>query len=141
MIIAYFCNLGAILRCDVYIFGKSLIKANKPKNKYSEEELENVLIEEVKKKIENNKIGYDGVFHPINTEDYSISPFIGGEKCPRCGTYEFSTESLLNSDTFSGLATRYRLSDLYKCKKCHLELTMKEYEIAKKIKLHAQTGL
>lgn len=54
----------------VSIFGKDLIKANKPKKKYSEEELEKVLIEEVKKKIQSTGTVYDSL--GIAYRDFSI---------------------------------------------------------------------
>lgn len=122
----------------ISIFDKDLIKANKPKKKYSEEELEKVLIEEVRKKIENPE--NDDIFSSAVDPSFAFSPFTNNEKCPRCGSYGFSTDNLINSDVYLSavssvsLLSRYGISDLYKCKRCHLELTKKEYEIAKDIK-------
>lgn len=120
----------------ISVFGKDLIKAKKPKKKYSEEELEKVLIEEVKKKIENFE--NDHVYSVSNENFfYSPSPFINNEVCPRCGSYGFSTDNSINSDVYLSTVSfisRNDISDLYKCKRCYLELTRKEYEIAKKIK-------
>lgn len=124
------------------LFSKEVIKASrpkKPKQKYSEEELEEVLIEEVKKKIQSTKNEY-GVFgfgdHVYQTPDYNSFLSFSGEKCPRCNSYGFS----LNKPDFDMLSvtTIYSqqgfFSDLYRCKKCNLELTRKEYEVAKKLK-------
>jgi len=122
----------------ISIFGKDLIKANKPKKKYSEEELEKVLIEEVRKKIENPENDY--IFPYANNEILAYSPFTNNEICPRCGSYGFSTDNSINSDTYLSAVSpvsflsRHGISDLYKCQRCHLELTKKEYEIAKEIK-------
>ena len=133
------------------LFSKSAIKANKPKKKYSEEELEKILTEEVKTKIKSSG-GYGSL--PIRigsmfdssdlTQDFvkysnrNISIFgFGGERCPRCDSLGFSLDEK-NSDIFSSSISIYsynkNLSDLYECKNCGLELTKKEFEIAKKIK-------
>lgn len=122
----------------VSVFSRKFIKANKPKKKYSEEELEKVLIEEVKKKIESQRNYLDDVFKAQSIHSAYDSLNINGEKCPRCGTYEFFIDTS-NSDIFSATSVNMynpirASSDLYKCKKCNLELTRKEYEIAKKIK-------
>lgn len=123
----------------VAIFGRDLIKANRPKTKYSEDELEKVLTEEVKKKIISPNTTRTNIFfvYPPDINKLTVSPFnVSGEKCPRCGSYSFSLESLINPDSFRAtvnLLTQHSISDLYKCTNCHLELTRKEYEIAKKI--------
>ncbi len=136
----------------ISIFGKNLIKDNKPKKKYSEEELEKVLTEEVKKKIESITQDYDPIEY-IHTRNFRVQPpniqiqdqfsmynsalngFIG-ERCPRCGSYDFSLNMPdLNWPSFPSMYNYNQIfSDLYKCKKCNLELTAKEYEIAKKLK-------
>ena len=121
----------------ISLFGKSEIKANKPKNKYSKKELEMILIEEVKKKIKKNTYNYDTLSNIDDAFAYSpYSPFFNTEKCPRCGSYGFSIDNASNSDIFSSdafILSRYGFSDLYKCKKCHLELTKKEFDIVKEI--------
>ena len=134
----------------VSIFGNDLIKSNKPKKKYSEEELEKVLIEEVKTKIKSNQRAYGLNSFNVAASDYIIpvsdfnqhySPTMAftTEKCPRCGSYGFSLDDA-NSDIFLPTTLRINVystrafSDLYKCKFCNLELTRKEYEIAKKLK-------
>ncbi|MCR4334761.1 MAG: rod shape-determining protein [Patescibacteria group bacterium] len=126
----------------ISIFGKDLIKANKPKKKYSEEELEKVLIEEVKTKITPIKntletMVFGGLAIPMYTRSSAYGYSITGEECPRCGAYDFSLDGS-DSDIFPQAASLYgssrTFSDLYKCKKCNLELTKKEYEIAKKLK-------
>lgn len=125
----------------VSIFGKDLIKANKPKKKYSEEQLEKVLTEEVKRKIKSTKSEY-GRF-ALNNNMYPVPNYMSvfgltGEKCPRCDSYEFSLDgpgSNLDAFVVTGVYGQpMNFSDLYKCKKCGLELTKKEYAIAKKLK-------
>lgn len=129
------------------IFGADKIKSSKPKKKYTEEELENVLREEVRKKIQDsNSHYYDNNFSGYtlcqSPDVYSIGldPVCNSsltERCPRCGNYSFSNNNspfveinpVLSSFDFSK-----KLVDLYKCNICSLELTRKEYEIAKKIK-------
>lgn len=125
----------------ISIFGKDTIKENKPRKKYSEEELEKVLTEEVKTKIESIKDTYGKIAYTTDvvcsTPIYGNAFILGyaGEKCPRCRSYEFSLDES-NSDMFL-LTSAYgtnRTFGLYKCRKCGLELTEKEYEIAKKLK-------
>lgn len=124
----------------VSIFGNELIKANKPKKKYSEEELEKVLIEEVKTKIKSTQSDYS-LFRNLSAYSSHHYDFLTatGEKCPRCDSYGFSLESSvpdIYSVASAGLLTPVsrNYSDLYKCKSCNLELTRKEYEIAVKLK-------
>lgn len=119
----------------IILFGMDSVKKSNPKKKYTEEELEKVLIEEVRTKIKSTQKWYGayGVI-PDSTSYQGIYDSYWGtsEKCPRCGSYGFLLE---NSET--DVLTRINMfqlgnfSDLYKCKKCHLELTRKEYEIAK----------
>jgi len=131
----------------ISIFGKVLIKANKPKKKYSEHQLEKVLIEEVRKKIQSTEIGGTPIFGLLarNFEIQNLSSIdqfsvpsstfgLAGEQCPRCGSYGFSLDipDLMFSVAYS---TSRTFSDLYKCKKCNLELTRKEYEIARRLKM------
>ena len=139
---------GKISQLAVILFGKKAIKRSEPKKKYTEEELEKVLIKEVQEKIkpqQGNLYSYASV---LNTESIVTWP---SDSCPRCGFNGFSLEKN-NLDIFSGIYNpantisvtvgsildSYGFSDglsgLYKCKKCHLELTPKEYEIAKRIK-------
>ncbi len=133
----------------LFIFGNDIIKANKPKKKYSEEELEKVLIEEVRKKIKSNLVSEFYPFHGVTAERFdvneissidhltvsqSIMGIAGGEQCPRCGNYGFYLDAA-NPEFFSVVySSSKNYTDLYKCKKCNLELTRKEYEIARKIK-------
>jgi hypothetical protein len=118
------------------LFSKTAIKTSKPKKRYSEEELEKVLTEEVRTKIKSADNLYGG-FVLSGTRYSTVAGFsLNEEECPRCGRYTFSVgnenpfvvshiRSVFNSDGNP---------DLYKCKNCDLELTKKEYEIAKKIK-------
>ena len=104
------------------------------------------MIEEVKTKIKPTK----NAFGPFSiataldeypTQMYSRASVLGysSEECPRCGSYGFSLDDS-NLDVFSVTAvtssiySTNRTSNLYKCRKCGLELTKKEYEIAKKLK-------
>ncbi len=129
------------------IFGKDSIKKSKPKKKYTEDELEEVITKEVEKKIESHGKRYGGVF-PITMADLNlVTPLtvewdqnnfydsdygFSIDKCPRCGLLGFAKER----PSLSGIYNSRTLSDLYKCKKCHLELTQKEFDIAKKLKEH-----
>lgn len=127
-----------ITKQAIILFGKDIIKENKPKKKYSEEELEKVLTEEVKKKIQGTKYSFGQ--YPYEYQDLISYSTLIGETCPRCGSNSFSKErgeDGLEPFMFTGISRLYSgdgIVDLYKCKKCHLELTQKEYEIAKKIK-------
>jgi hypothetical protein len=138
------------------LFGGESIKTSKPKEKYTEEELENVLIEEVRKKIKSIKKwdkfyfnSNNGVLRPIGDHNGLIYPrynssgsFLLSDSCPRCHSLSFSLD-VENSnivpirDTVSiSLKSIYdgvMFSDLYKCKDCGLELTRREYDIAKKL--------
>lgn len=126
------------------LFGGKLIKLSKPKNKYSSVELEGVLIEEVRKKIKSCEKEYNK--HPFARFDASSTSHssyaglteLNEEKCPRCGSCGFSKyDNEINSFGFAHSINLYpikKLYDLYYCKKCNLELTEKEYEIAKKLK-------
>lgn len=126
----------------IALLGKEKIKSNKPKRKYTAEELENVLKEEVLTKIKrNNPLGY--------TLDYALATAYEdhfSEKCPRCRTHGFKIQR--NSDTWSSIVDdtsavvfgayshmlpNYGYGGFYKCTKCGLELTEKEYEIAKNV--------
>jgi len=131
----------------VVIFGKESIKSAKPKKKYSELELEQALINEVKTKInmEKGSFGYHtlatSVLFPYHTASALNYPSEAVE-CPRCGVYGFSVGDdraslmpFIRMSTFNANdVSSYSGSGLYKCGNCHLELTKKEYEIAKKIK-------
>ena len=132
------------------LLGKGAIKRSKPKKKYSEEELEQVLIDEVKEKIKSQRV-FGRTFLNDTTYETAISRVDAGwggawglvEKCPRCSSYGFSFERS-KRDLFSTSAYRafnqvleegsdQLFSGLYKCTQCHLELTAKEYEIAKRL--------
>jgi len=144
----------------ISVFGADNIKASKPKKKYTEDELESVLLEEVKKKISRTHGYYKKILLPPNpTASNSISfsdqaidvansynesivkqfgPAYGGillpsDICPRCGNYSFSSENY-PVDITTVFNFSKKMASLYKCSICNLELTEKEYEIAKKIK-------
>jgi hypothetical protein len=132
----------------ISLFGKEEIKNKKPKKKYTQKQLEDVLEEEVRKMLgsaESNMV-FDSIYGGMPlTHDYSLGAnivssedyLLSGERCPRCGTFF----SLIHDDdkkSWSPMSFTQRLlmnrpSNLYKCKKCNLELTEKQYEIAKKI--------
>ena len=135
------------------VLGESDLKISQPKKKYSEEELEKVLVEEVKKKImpEDNFVHvihpYDGnaVWQDFtsNTDNpFVVSPhtFVyQGEQCPRCKTFSLVWDGV-DSDLLFGPVyfnmynnPEKSPSNLYKCKKCNLELTKREYELVKSL--------
>lgn len=120
------------------VFGNSLIKSRKPKKVYSETELEKILEEEVKKKIDkwnNNTITWTIRFY-TNSHIRKLWYSLGEEKCPRCGNYSFSLDNWNDYDIINRTASKlwnYWVSNLYKCSECNLELTQKEYEISKRI--------
>lgn len=136
-----------ISQLAILIFGNDIIKPKKPKKKYTENELEGILTEEVKKKIKNDKYLSGFNQFPISGRGYggSVSLFGGEERCPRCGSYGFTFN---NNHSNGGLVSDYSrirwnsfnnyamgdFSDLYRCDSCNLELTKKEFEIAKKLK-------
>lgn len=121
------------------LFDKEVIKKNTPKKKYTEQELEQVLESEVREMIKpiESEIGV------LNTRSAyePISLYSSGDECPRCGSYRFSLNNNENDwwtretiDTvFTGFSPKSG-STLYKCKKCNLELTEKQYAIAKRIR-------
>ena len=124
----------------VSIFGTDLIKANKPKKKYSEEELEKVLTSEVRTKIKSIKselemFSLNNYMYPI--PNYMSAYGVTGEKCPRCDAYEFSLDEpspTLDALLVTGVyGQRINFSDLYKLK-VWSGLTKREYAIAKKLK-------
>jgi len=126
---------GKISEEVTLFFGSENIKVSKPAKKYTEKELENVLTEEVRKKIKDsrnlwNNFSATNLVHASMTK--SFNPFMyAGEQCPRCGAYGFSSENSLFE--MPQVYINSGISDLYKCKECNLELTKKEFEIAKKI--------
>jgi hypothetical protein len=138
----------------IYLFGKKRIKSGKPRKKYTEKELQEVLEDEVRKMIKPlSTSSWQSVtglrfmsesaneFSPISYRTSAVvgAGFISGDRCPRCGSLSFSLD---NSRTDWSRINLYAImpgetfdsgSNLYKCKDCHLELTEKQYEIAKKI--------
>jgi hypothetical protein len=118
----------------ISLFGKNEIKFSKPKKKYTESELEKVLTEEVRKKIKSKEGDPFSIAVQLIPE-YSET-MLGSyarNSCPRCGSYNFSLKKLGDS-LYEGLGLYSGLASLYLCSDCNLELTQKEYEIAKKIK-------
>ena len=122
------------------LFGDELIKKNMPKKKYSEEELEKVLEEEVRSKIQARKSGINTRFiYGLNEINSTLTHYgLNNDECPRCGSFAFELNDYNHGPFY---VTRYGPSsepnflDLYKCNLCGLELTKKEYDIAKKIKM------
>lgn len=138
-----------ISKIAISLFGKENIKTGKPKKKYTEKELENVLEEEVRKMIKplrtETRFGVLQTIQEVYTQPVgtAFSSYFR-ERCPRCGSYAFSLDDSRNpwqssyADLGIHAATGTAIVDggslLYKCKDCHLELTEKQYEIAKRIK-------
>jgi len=116
------------------LFGEKNIKKGHPTKKYTEKELENVLIEEVTKKIQpiNNNPGY---LLQYTTPDILSFGMVNetGDECPRCGSNGFVKNNQI-PEFYVGSFYLQSSSDLYKCRRCNLELTDKEYAFAKKIR-------
>ena len=123
----------------ISFFGNTEIRLSKPKKKYTESELERVLEEEVKKKIKNEN---ENLFSIPFLSTAELTPKFADSlgcghylerKCPRCGSYDFSLKkSNLNNYAISGYSSG--IASLYLCNNCNLELTQKEYDIAKNLK-------
>ncbi|MBI4085906.1 MAG: hypothetical protein HY433_01525 [Candidatus Liptonbacteria bacterium] len=130
-----------ISKMAISLLGKENIKNGKPKKKYTEKELEQVLEEEVRKMIgptQNQSWKNPYLVTPLIQR---ASIFEVTNKCPRCGSDSFSLDGNKNawgtpyasSIDYSSVFLSDGDSNLYKCGKCHLELTEKQYEIAKRI--------
>lgn len=129
------------------LFTKEQIEKRTPKKKYTEKELENVLEKEVREMIKPKR---RGIRAHTSTKKYKSSVFLDDEsvfsnsvfdirsspygihkkKCPRCGEMTFSKE-----DDFTDviLPSYSESPNLYKCGNCDLELTERQYRIAKKL--------
>ncbi|MEI6352906.1 MAG: hypothetical protein WCO35_03150 [Candidatus Nomurabacteria bacterium] len=123
------------------MFGKEAIASIKigGEEKYSKEELEEVLREQVRKKIlygRNKRTNYFfDKLSMIKTEEYSFPN--NGLSCPACGNYSLEGKDIENN--FYPIAVsvfNYKDKDIYICSKCGLQLTKREYEIAKEIKFN-----
>lgn len=131
-----------ISKLAIKVLGKVNIKSTSPKKTYSEEELRAVLIEEVRKKINQPT--------QSSTEAVTFGDLLNrqpvftatGLMCPRCGSEKFGQETdsfvAWNRDNImwssegsqkTFMSLRSPISDIYKCQKCNLELTEKEYEL------------
>ena len=127
---------GKISEEVISLFGKNEIKFSRPKKRYTESELETVLIEEVRKKIKNeNENPFSSTLRFVSAPEFSdnlLSPY-SEKRCPRCGSYSFVLKKS-NNAPYEGLSLYSGIANLYLCNECNLELTQKEYEIAKNIK-------
>lgn len=135
---------GKISSIAKTVLGKESIKNTEPKKKYSEHELRSVLIEEVREKIKTyekiNPYMYMG-FEEVPA--YPIGWETADNQCPRCHLHTFSLKPLssfsdlyaygLTDSTFTFQNITHNPARLYTCKKCGLELTVREYEIARDI--------
>ena len=128
----------------ISLLGKQEIKESRPKKKYTEDELERVLENEVREMIKPEEgIAPFGVRRGLAFADFSLNT---GEKCPRCGSLTLTLGNGENNLPYRGIALSGAVSsafvspyssgnpNLYKCTTCNLELTEKQYGIAKKIK-------
>jgi len=114
----------------ISLFGKENIKNGRPKRKYTEKELEQVLENEVRQMIQPLREPFAAMsLNAIDTTSYSMMHFTG-DRCPRCGTNAFSMDNLFDIHS-SWMNVHSR--QIYKCKYCNLELTEKQYGIAKKL--------
>ncbi|MDP2856264.1 MAG: hypothetical protein Q8N90_04115 [bacterium] len=123
----------------IFLFGKETIKSGRPRKKYTEKELEQVLEDEVRKMIQppsNNAFAFATLSSLASIASPStLSILANKKKCPRCGSYSLSLDNRPISAynlTDQGFVLDAG-SNLYKCDNCHLELTEKQYEITKKI--------
>ena len=118
----------------VSFFGKRNIKQVKPTKKYSEQELYTVLANEVREKIKvmGSQYYFDTVFTTSDKvyDGYGRGGLHIGESCPRCLKSTFGHKNLQPFPSFSG---SFGNSNLYKCTACGLELTQKEFDIAKEL--------
>lgn len=129
----------------IKLFGKQEIKRSIPKKKYSEQELEQVLENEVQEMIRPVHVigtGF-GVLRSATAARASFSPTFSsfGEQCPRCDKYTLSLGTNKNSLWAGGIGGSMATyvfpqnnSSLYKCESCNLELTSKQYAMAKRIR-------
>jgi len=126
----------------VSLFGDDAIKTSIPKKKYLDVELEAALKEEVRKKIDSRS-PYSTImrfadasisFAPENIKDsYGLSEYSppGEDICPRCGHLTLARRNNYSSYFAHKLTTS---GDLYFCRKCNLELTKRELEMAREIR-------
>lgn len=131
----------------VGIFHQGWFDGRGPVKKYSEEELENALESEVAQLISPTfDTRIRGILDNslLGASSGSLYPRFG-RTCPRCGSRGFSQDR--ESGFLSSLANDSPVSvsyydghmnsvssNLFRCGVCHLELTERQYEIAKKIK-------
>lgn len=142
-----------IQKIAVAFFGKNNIKQTKNSKKYSEQELQEILKEEVRKLISNHRqngsLLISNYVHSVTDRvdpgaltsvvkdvsadvlnGYAISKTLfRGEFCPRCKNSSFKHEMNQPLTIFELNYT----PELWKCSICGLELTEKQYEIAKKL--------
>jgi DNA-directed RNA polymerase subunit RPC12/RpoP len=136
-----------IAKIAISLFGKENIKNGRPKKKYTEKELEKVLEDEVRKMIQpgNDPWGRFPIttaanLAPLQLYNHEYASYTG-DRCPRCGSYTFSLDSSRSgfgwpSSVTSGLHSKLFSAEdsrLYKCSNCNLEMTDKQYEIARRI--------
>ena len=121
----------------IIFFGKSKVRSAKPVRKYTEEELHMILVEEVRKKLQKNTYGQPvtisstltptnsitTAFNSIQSNAYSLHSTTT-EECPRCNTFNFAKRQIPSTGQY-----------LYSCTFCNLELTEREFEIAKQVGL------
>ena len=121
------------------LFGKENIKSREPKKKYTEKELEKVLENEVRKMIQplqNNASVFRSLSSVGNIAPSTYLNVFSKNKCPRCGYYSLALNDYNSASAIDAMGQVLSLNDrtnLYKCDNCHLELTEKQYEIAKEI--------
>ena len=131
----------------ISLFGKENVKNRKPKKEYTKEELERVLEEEVKKMIQPQRggMGIRTFTDALDTYPPATS-YLYEDRCPRCKSASFSLDGSKDTwpsvydpaDLFYSRSFLEPRPNLYKCRSCNLELTEKQYEIAKKILTRAQ---
>jgi hypothetical protein len=142
---------GKISSLVVDLFGNN-IKEVQVKKLYTDKELEDVIRKEMEKEVQEKirmgePLSYGCGTNRFGSGDYSLSlNDLGSERCPRCRKYGFKRVSGSSFDRggpglrdvvvrsyFRSRGNGYQ-DGLFVCSNCGLELTEKEYEIAKRLK-------
>lgn len=134
------------------LLGKERILSSTPKKSYTEAEFKKAIIDELMKKIgQPVKSNYSELLYTSDNIANGYSSHNSyDKKCPRCQLFEFGVSNkkfgasgygiggnisvieavLFNSVTsLGGDLGRYSHPQIYRCKKCNLELTQSEYEL------------
>ena len=141
-----------ISRIAVELFGRNIISNTTPLKKYTEEELQEILDNEVREIIKpitadtgplivrNSRFYEEQIPLVSRGSVYGLNTYLsGGEQCPRCGLNTLLLDNFGNDSWsvygISSTLSAYPNSEsgLYKCSNCQLQLTPSQYERAKNI--------